>query len=346
MLENLSPVTDASSPALPAVARAAVILNANAKRVTPRVRKQVLEAAPDADVFFTESLEQANFLLQRVVELGYSTVLTGGGDGTVASTIGRVVDYADAMDRPVPRFGILRLGTGNGVADFVGARDFRKDLAELEIASEKPLGLLRVNGSCCTFAGFGWDAHILDSYQRMKSVAAKIPVARKLFQTAAGYMIAAFGKSVPQLLVTRPRWKVRIYNTGGLGFKVNADGEVIERILPGAVAYEGCARICTFGTTPYYGYKFMMMPFAARLPGMFHTRIVDFNPLYAVGHLPSIWRRGYVNHPGCTDLLLSSSRIEVCEGEVPLQIAGDASGYHSTIEVRYDRPVQCLTYEG
>ncbi|MEZ4470145.1 MAG: diacylglycerol kinase family protein [bacterium] len=108
--------------------RTAVILNKNAKRVTERVRRRIVEVAPEADVFFTETLEQAKFVTRRVVDSGYGTVVTGGGDGTVVNTIQDVLDRVETTGRERPRFGVLRLGTGNAVADFLGARDYARDL--------------------------------------------------------------------------------------------------------------------------------------------------------------------------------------------------------------------------
>ncbi|MCB9544652.1 MAG: diacylglycerol kinase [Myxococcales bacterium] len=326
-------------------ARTAVILNKNAKRVTERVRKRIVEVAPDADVFFTETLEQAKFVTRRVVDSGYGTVVTGGGDGTVVNTIQDVLDRVETTGRERPRFGVLRLGTGNAVADFLGARDYAADLQDFGAAATRDVHLLKVDGHQRTpFLGFGWDAYILNNYIRMKEAAERFAVTRALFKSAMGYVIAGVGKSVPELLVRRPRWQVRIINTGGIGFRLDADGQVVDRFAPGAVVYEGGARMVCAGTTPYYGFKFKIMPFADRTPGMCHVRVADLHPIAAVSRLPSAWR-GTMRHPGMHDFQLSSFRLEFDE-EAPFQIAGDGMGTRSAVDVAVDAPIRCCHFPG
>lgn len=327
---------------LPA-ARQAIILNKNAKRVTERVRQKVIEAAPGADVFFTESLEQAKFVTRRVVDSGYGTIITGGGDGTVVNTIQDVLERVEATGRTRPRFGVLKLGTGNAVADFLGARDFTSDLKEFSAADTRLVDLLRVDGSQRTpFLGFGWDAFILNNYIRMKEAAERFAVTRALFKSAAGYLIAGVGKSVPELLVRRPRWKVRIINGDSMGFRLDPEGKVVERYAPGQVIYDDHARMLCAGTTPYYGFKFKILPFADRTPGMFHLRVVDMNPVAAVSQLHRAWK-GKLRHPRLHDLQLAHCRLEFDE-EMPFQVAGDGMGTRKSVELGLDEPIECLHF--
>lgn len=342
-------VRSSPAPHLPDASRrgrVAIILNKNAKRVGRRVRRQVEAVAPaGADVFFTESLEQARFITRRVVDSGYGLVVTGGGDGTVANTIAQVLACAEDRGVAVPRFAVLKLGTGNAVADFLGARDYRDDLRQIEDATFRPLYLLNIDGVRSPFAGFGWDAFILNNYDRMRTVAERFFLSRALFKTVGGYLVAGVGKSVPELMVRRPSWKVRVINTGGIGLRVDSlTGQVVERIAPGAVAYEGRVKLACFGTAPYYGFKFNIMPFAARRPGMFQLRLVDMSPLAAVRRLYAAWN-GRLDHPGVTDLHLTACRLEF-DGPAPLQIAGDAAGEREAVDVRVDGPVECACFSG
>lgn len=340
-LRSAAPVI---TPEAPRAGRVAVILNKNAKRVGKRVRRQVEAVAPEgADVFFTESLEQARFITRRVVDSGYSTVVTGGGDGTVANTMAQVVAHAEARKLPVPRFAVLKLGTGNAVADFLGARDFRDDLTDLPNARFRPMHLVNVEGTRIPFAGFGWDAYILNNYHRMREAAERFFLSRALFKTVGGYLVAGVGKSVPELVVKRPSWGVRVVNTGGIGLEVDSlTGQVVRRIAPGAVAFEGRVRMACFGTTPFYGFRFNIMPFADRRPGMMHLRLVDMNPISAVRRLPAAWQ-GRLDHPGVTDLQLTAGRLEF-DGPAPFQIAGDAAGERTTLDIAVDGPVECATF--
>lgn len=330
---------------LPADAgRTAIVLNANAKRVTEKVRRKVLAAAPNADVFFTESLDQAAFVARRVVERGYGTVLTGGGDGTVVNTLQQVLDAATQLGAPTPRFGVLRLGTGNAVADYLGAGRYEDDLARIDQAPVKRVDLLRLgDGRRTTFGGLGWDAHILDNYDKLKTAAERFAVTRALFKTAAGYLIAGVGKSVPEFLLQRPRWNLKVINTGDMAWRIDESGNVVERFGPGAVVYDAPVRMACFGTTPYYGFKFCMMPFAGRNAGLFQLRLLDLSPLSAVRRLPKIWRTGQLNHPGCTDLQLSACRLEF-EQDAPLQLSGDAAGHARSLDLRLDAPLSMLDF--
>ncbi|MCA9538149.1 MAG: hypothetical protein KC620_04640 [Myxococcales bacterium] len=332
-------------PEMERTGRVAVILNKNAKRVSRRVRRHVEAAAPaGADIFFTESLEQARFITRRVVDSRYDLVVTGGGDGTVANTIAQVVSHCQARGyEHAPRFAVLRLGTGNAVADFLNAGHYRDDLRRLDGAAWQPIDLLHIDGQHrATFAGVGWDAYILNNYDRMRAVAERTPVTRALFKTVAGYLIAGVGKSVPELIVRRPAWNVRVVNTGGIGLKVDHSGRVVERIAPGATAFTGRIRLACFGTTPYYGFKFNIMPHAHRTPGMFHLRLVDMHPLAAVRELPAVWT-GRTEHPGIVDFQLSGCRLEF-DQPVPFQISGDAAGLRDSIEVGLDQPIHCARF--
>lgn len=341
-LRHAAPVTSTEAPRPD---RVAVILNKNAKRVGKRVRRQVESVAPaGADVFFTESLEQARFITRRVVDSGYGTVVTGGGDGTVANTMSQVVAHAEARKLPIPRFAVLKLGTGNAVADFLGARDYREDLGELSQARFRQMHLVNIEGTRTPFAGFGWDAYILNNYDRMRKAAERFFLSRALFKTVGGYIVAGVGKSVPELMVKQPSWGVKVINGGGIGLQVDKlTGQVIRRIAPGAVAFEGRVRMACFGTTPFYGFKFNIMPFADNRPGMMHMRLVDMNPLSALKRLPAAWQ-GRLDHPGVTDLLLTGARLEF-DGPAPFQIAGDAAGDRTTLDINVDGPIECATFQ-
>jgi diacylglycerol kinase family enzyme len=325
--------------------RTAVVLNANAKRVTQRVRREVESAAPHADVFYTRSLEEAAFVTRRIADNGYDFVFTGGGDGTVVNTIDQVCRRLDEIGAAYPRFGVLKLGTGNGIADFFGAGDYRNDLARAQQVGRRDLHLIELDGETRTpFCGFGWDAYILNNYDLLKRQAQRFAVTRMLFKSVAGYLIAGIGKSVPEFIIKRPSWNIRVINRGGTGFKLDRQGNEIERYAPGALVYEGPARLGCFGTTPFYGFKFRMLPFADRSPGMFHFRVIDIPPLAAVAQLPQAWQ-GRLDHPGLSDFQLDGCDVEF-DHDAPFQIGGDAKGLRKTLSVRiHEREIPCLAFD-
>lgn len=337
---NTQPIQDAPGRA----GRAAVILNKNAKRVTERVRRRVINAAPDADVFFTESLEQARFVTRRVVDSGYGTVITGGGDGTVMNTIQEVLARVDQVGGPRPRFGVLKLGTGNAVAAFLGARNYAKDLNDFQSGQTRPVDLLRMDGGMrTTFCGFGWDALILNDYHAMRQAAERFAVTRALFKSAAGYLVAGIGKSVPELMIRRPRWNVKVVNGNSIGFRLE-NGKVAQRFAPGETIFEGPSRMICAGTTPNYGFKFKIMPYADLTDGMFHLRMIDMGAMRAVTHLPQIWRGTY-QHRQITDFQLVDCHLEF-DKDIPCQVAGDAEGYRRSVHLGLDQPIECFHFNG
>jgi hypothetical protein len=132
-----------------------------------------------------------------------------------------------------------------------------------------------------------------------------------------------------------------------MGFQTRPPGQRVERYAPGALVYEGPARLGCFGTTPFYGFKFRMLPFADRSPGMFHFRVIDLPPLAAVAQLPQAWQ-GRLDHPRP----LRTSSSTGCDVEfdhaAPFQIGGDAKGLRKTLSTCGIHPsasIPCLAFD-
>ena len=68
-------------------------------------------------------------LTEEAVEAGYSTIVAGGGDGTVNEVV-QGIDRADAFDDVT--LGILPLGTGNNFAKQIGITDLEAAFAALD----------------------------------------------------------------------------------------------------------------------------------------------------------------------------------------------------------------------
>ena len=113
--------------------KTAFVLNANARAVTARLVTQLREIVPQGDLFLSRSLDDARSIAETIVRRGYGQVMTGGGDGTLLSTINFLEEHAEKIGAPMPKVGVLRLGTGNAVAGLMGAGDplvtFRYDQA-------------------------------------------------------------------------------------------------------------------------------------------------------------------------------------------------------------------------
>src|SRR5205807_1259610 len=112
--------------------RVAVLLNANARKVTDRVVRTLSHAVPEGDLFLSRSELDCRRIAQAVLDRRYHTLFLGGGDGTFMSFVNEILNQIDVRRRhhasqPLPRFGVLKLGTGNSVATLVKASGTKND---------------------------------------------------------------------------------------------------------------------------------------------------------------------------------------------------------------------------
>ena len=96
--------------------RVAVVVNGRAKQVTEELVETLDQIVQSGDLFVSRSLDEGKDIARIIVERGYPTVLTGGGDGTFVQMVSWVVRSAEELGKPFPRFGLLKLGTGNALA--------------------------------------------------------------------------------------------------------------------------------------------------------------------------------------------------------------------------------------
>src|SRR5262245_11807500 len=140
--------------------RVAVVLNVNARRVDGQTVGWVRQLVPVEDLFLSRRLEDAPRICDRLVAERYDAVLFGGGDGTFALGVGALADAASRRGAELPDVGVLRFGTGNGLAYAVGAGPATKEgvAGELALAkrakAQRRLQLLEVEGRPTMFAGF------------------------------------------------------------------------------------------------------------------------------------------------------------------------------------------------
>src|SRR5689334_13351911 len=92
--------------------RIAIVVNGNARSVTSEVISTLDQILLGGDLFVSRRREEGPELARTIINRGYGTVLTGGGDGTFTAVVTDVVGEAKRQGRPIPRFGFLKLGTG------------------------------------------------------------------------------------------------------------------------------------------------------------------------------------------------------------------------------------------
>lgn len=109
----------------------------------------------DVDIRLTASKGDATRLALEAVDAGYFGVVAAGGDGTVNET-------AKAVKDTVVNFGIIPIGSGNGLARHLGIpMDVKKSLDLIAEENVVDLDYARVNDTpfFCTF-GMGFDASV------------------------------------------------------------------------------------------------------------------------------------------------------------------------------------------
>jgi diacylglycerol kinase family enzyme len=313
----------------------AVLLNANAKQVNAAVRRDLSSVLPDEDLFFSRSVDDANAIAEEVVARRYRTVFTGGGDGTFVAWVNRILETAERRSARPPRFGVLALGTGNAVAEMVGAEPRRhlKDLARYvrgEVHRVRRLDLLTCQGRRTPFAGVGVDAAILNDYNWVKTQLEDTPLHR-LGVGASGYGLAVALRSAPRYLLERRPCYCEIVNAGRPAWRLDAAGVRIGRSIGhGELLYAGPAMMAAASTVPYYGLGLRAFPFAEKAPGMMQVRVASSIHLATILlNLPSIWSGSFA-HQGLLDFHADRVALRF-ERPMPLQVGGDAEGWRDEL---------------
>lgn len=328
--------------------RVAVLLNANAKRVNGKVISRVGHVVPEDDIFVSRRLEDVPAIARKVVDRRYTTIFTGGGDGTFVSFVNAVqAELAERGIQRLPRFGVLKLGTGNSLANLVGASPLSGDgiLDDIlrarasEVPSVRRLDLLTCGGKMAPFAGLGYDAALLNDFNHVKN---SVPVAKGLMASEVGYLAALATKTLPHYLVHRKPVQAEVVCTGR-AMKVDAEGRATHVFQPGDVLYRGGLNIAAAGTVPCFGFNFKMFPFAGKRRGTFQLRLSALSGLACVANLPSLWK-GTWRDPGIHDFLCDGAVVRF-EREMPLQVGGDAAGYAREVTLGMaEKPIDLVDF--
>jgi diacylglycerol kinase family enzyme len=321
-------------------ARVAVLLNAHARKVTPGVLRALSHVVSRGDLYVSRSPLDARRIAHAVVDGGYHTVFFGGGDGTFMGFADEVLNLA-ARRRVshLPHFGVLKLGTGNGLANWVNASGVRsggivEDVLRArsgEVPGYRALELLSVEGRRAPFASLGIDAQLLNDYVWLKDRVSGSWLAR-LFTGSRGYAAAVLLRTLPQAMVRPLTTHCEIRNTGTTpAYRMGRDGQPVETIQPGELLYRGPAMLAAASTIPYYGYGVRMFPFAGVQPGTMHLRVGVVQPLAVVANLGKMWRGEWFPQD-VQDFLASGVEVHF-ERPVPFQLGGDAAGRRTDLKL-------------
>lgn len=327
-----------SSSVPPPSERIAVVVNGNAKSVNDELIDTLDQILMAGDLFVSRRIEEGRHIARTLVERGYGTVLTGGGDGTFTVMVSDVVREAKRQGKPVPRFGLLRLGTGNALAWVVGASRVKRGTLQVDLerlrteAGSREIRLVEAEGYLSPFCGLGIDAVVLHDYAKVKSMLARGPL-RRFAPGALSYFVAATTRSIPSY-VFRPVPHFRVVNRGADAYRLGERGRIVGApIRAGEVIFEGRARIVACSTIPYYGFGFRAFPYADERPDRMSLRISVIDSFTFVANFPAIWRGDYDNLEVMYDYLVEDIDIEV-DPETDFQIGGDPQGKRNKVNVR------------
>jgi diacylglycerol kinase family enzyme len=346
----VEPLEAGPSPS-PRGGRIAVVVNGNAKSVTAQVIETLDQILDSGDLFVSRRVEESEAIARTLVEREYDTILTGGGDGTFTVVVTAVVNEAKRRNAPLPRFGLLRLGTGNSLAWVLGASKMggRKgaglaaDLERLRSdAGSRFLRLVEAEGMLSPFCGFGIDAIMLRDYGAVKAMLARGPL-KRLAPGPVAYAVAATTRTVPSYLL-RKTPHCRVINEGGEAHRVGDKGRILGgAVRKGSVLYEGPAKIASVSTIPYYGFGFRFFPYAEDRSDRMHLRISKITTFAFVSNFGAIWRGEYEDLESTFDFFVDDVTIEM-DPSTSFQIGGDVAGERSRVRVRLTEPIRIVDF--
>jgi len=319
----------------------AALLNGRARKVTPAAVRALRHALPASTILVSDDLDQARRHVRELIRQRPEVVLSGGGDGAAM----RLLNFwREEGGGDLPAIGILRLGTGNGWARAVGAPPFFAHARRLQRADGRPwpvreFTLVEVEGHLCPFAGVGWDARILNDYQRnldkRSSQLLGSRFASWLHKGRRGYFYSVARTTIPgEWMRSRREGQAQVVleNLGAQAFAVHA-GEPAP--LPAtSILHEGAISVGAASTVVEWGYGLRAFPYARLVPGLINVRIYEGHVLDAVRNAVRIWRG--IDVEGMHDFFAAAVRMRFSR-PMPLQIGGDPMGERSELILRAAR---------
>jgi diacylglycerol kinase family enzyme len=338
----------------PVEPRVAVLVNANARLIGPRVVRLLSHVVPEEDLFISRSELDARRIAQTVVDRRYDTVLCAGGDGTFMGFTNEILNQVEHRRARAPRFGVLRLGTGNSLASLLNASSLRGDgiLDDVlraragEVPGYRHVDLLMVEGKRAPFAGLGADARLLNDYIWVKENLGRGMLSRLLTGTG-GYFASVAFKTVPHYFTHAPSMECEVINgPKHVAYRLGPDGlPVGAPIGPGEALYRGPLLMAAAGTIPYYGFEFKMFPFAGRRRGMMQLRLGAVSASAILANLPKLWKGKWFPE-GLHDFHAQEVTIRFSK-PAPFQISGDAEGYRDRVTLSVARDaIEMVDFSG
>jgi diacylglycerol kinase family enzyme len=319
-------------------------VNGNARRLRGRVRSRLERALPGR-VRFTESLEEARTTIRAEVKRGADLIVLGGGDGTVVMGLTLIGEACRGAGRAEPAIGILRLGSGNAIADTLGAGDdVVEDLERLVRGGgrRQVVPLIEVLGVRAPFVGMGVDALLLEDQEAVGRVVDRVPIARRLLGGTSRYALSVALRSVPRFAASaRPNAVVK--NLGGAAIEMARTGPTGREEPAGQILWKGACTLVAGATIPFFGFGLKMFAFANQREGKFHLRCGDAGLFEIMRNTPAAFRGDYFSD-NVTDYLCDRVSIEL-DQETAIEAGGELLGRRNHVELAIAQPITMLALE-
>jgi diacylglycerol kinase family enzyme len=317
--------------------RAVAIVNANGRGLTSKLRTRLERTLP-GNVRFTESLDEARTTIRAEIRRGTDLVILGGGDGTVVMGLTLIGEACRGYGKREPMIAVLRMGSGNAIADTVAASDdVIADLSRLSrgAGTQRVLPLLDVLGVRAPFVGMGLDAQLLEDHEAVGRIVDRLPGARFVGGTAR-YALSVALRSVPRFaLGTRPNAVVT--NLGRDAIEMTQAGAGRAR---GGELWRGPCTLVAGATIPYFGFGLKMFAFADSLRDAFHLRCGEPGLFEIMRSTPAAFRGEYFS-ANVHDFMCDKVAIEL-DREAAIEAGGELLGRRSRVELTLGTPVTVL----
>jgi diacylglycerol kinase family enzyme len=324
--------------------RAVAIVNGNARGLRGRMRAKLERALPGG-VRFTESLADARTVIRAEVKRGVDLIVLAGGDGTVVMGLTLLGEACRGAGRREPAIGILRLGTGNAIADTVGASDDPVD--DLErlgrgAGTRRVVPLIETLGVRAPFVGMGVDALLLEDHEAVARVVDRVPVARRVIGNATRYALSVGLRSLPRFAAgARPHALVR--NLGAPAIEMRRTGPTGREEPAGAVLWSGACTLVAGATIPFFGFGLKMFAFAGARERTFHLRCGDAGLFEIMRSTPAAFRGEYFSEH-VRDFLCDRVAVEL-DAETAIEAGGELLGRRRHVELSLGNPITVVALE-
>lgn len=314
----------------------AVLLNRNARKVNSRVCRQLARIVPRESLFISHTPEEACATVREIAACGVETLFIGGGDGTFIAALNDLFAavpsgaHDERVKPSLPTIGLLKLGTGNGICYDLGIGSGFSHLERAlkgERLPTREIPLIEHAGRLTHFAGVGWDAAIVNDFVDWK----KSLGSRRLQRVAAGlagYFYSTLFLTIPKERHLTGKVEADIINLAPVEYADPLTNKMV-RLAAGELLYRGPLSIGGVSVTPYFGYGMKAFPLAGRKRDLMSLRAVSAKIRTILGNLHKVWN-GSFRHPDIRDWLVRDVEIRLSQPR-PLQVGGDAAGYHEKI---------------